>query len=419
MKELRQYQKEKAIEGSGIFKKYGVVYLAMQVRTGKTATSLEISKMNGFKNVLFSTKKNAIKSIQKDYIDFGFNKYFKLTVINDESLHLVEGLKDFDLVIHDESHRFGAYPKLNVVATFWKKHFYNTPQIYLSGTPHPESYSQIFHQFAVSKFSPFEESNFYKWAKTYVNVTQKRIGQHMINDYSDANEKLVNEKIKHLMVKLTQKEAGFSSSVNEHIINIDSPALNLLIKLIKKTRLIDNEILEEKGFKIRICGEIVADTPAKLMQKIHQISAGTCLNEAGELAFIDHSRAKYIQSNFEGKKLVIFYQFKGELQAIKNTFGMNVTEDINEFNTSAKNIALQLVSGREGINLSKADCIVYYNLSFSAVTYWQSRDRMTTMDRLINDVYFICLNGGLESHILKQIQRKKSFTLDVFKKEFN
>ncbi len=415
MKELRQYQIDKSIEGFEILKKHKLVYISAMVRTGKTAISLNICKLYGFKNVLFLTKKIAIDSILSDYKEFSFESCFELKVMNNESMHKVFG--EFDVIVMDEAHRFGAYPKPSSGCKEFKKRFSNLPIIFLSGTPNPESYSQIFHQFWVSKYSPFEETNFYKWAKNYVNVTQKRIGQHMINDYSDANKKLVNEKINHLMVKLTQEEAGFSSSVNEHIINIDSPALNLLIKLIKKTRLIDNDILEEKGFKIRICGEIVADTPAKLMQKIHQISAGTCLNEAGELAFIDHSRAKYIQSNFEGKKIVIFYQFKGELQAIKNTFGSNITEDVNEFNTSNKNIALQLVSGREGINLSKADCIVYYNLSFSAVTYFQSKDRMTTIDRLVNDVYFICLNGGLESHILEQLNKKKSFTLDVFKKQ--
>jgi len=417
MKVLRSYQEEKANEGFEIINNYGIVYLAMEVRTGKTATCLQIAKLMKAKNVLFSTKKKAINSVRKDFLDFGFDAFFNLIVVNDESLHTIQNLKQFDLVIHDENHRFGAFPKLNKVAQFWKKHFFEVKQIYLSGTPHPESHSQIFNQFVVSKYSPFEETNFYKWAKKYVNITQKRVNQYLVNDYSDANKKMIDEKVSHLFVKLTQQEAGFSSEITEHFVTLDNVALSSLIKLIKKTRLIDNEILEEKGFKVRINGEIVADTPAKLMQKIHQISAGTCLNEAGELAFIDHSRAKYIKSNFEGKKIVIFYQFKGELQAIKNTFGTSITEDVNEFNTTNKNIALQLVSGREGINLSKGDCIVYYNVSFSAVTYFQSKDRMTTIERLVNEVYFLQLNGGLEEHILKQIQRKKNFTLDVFKKQ--
>jgi hypothetical protein len=288
--------------------------------------------------------------------------------------------------------------------------------IFLSGTPHPESYSQIFNQFAVSVNTPFIESNFYKWAKNYVNVTQKRIGQHSVNDYSDANIKLINEKTKHLFVKLTQGQAGFSTKVTDNVIDIESPILSQLINLIKKTRLINNEVLEQNGFSVRINGEIVADTAAKLMQKIHQISSGTCLNETKEIAFLDRSRARFIQSTFKDKKIVIFYNFKAELSVIKDIFKDTITTDLNEFKTSSKSIALQLVSGREGINLSEATDIVYYNLSFSAVTYWQSRDRMTTIEREVNNVHFICLKGGIESHVLKQINRKKSFTLDVFKK---
>jgi hypothetical protein len=416
-KTLRGYQLEKANEGFEILKANKIVYLAMAVRTGKTATALQIAKLMNAKNVLFATKKKAITSIEKDYLDFGYSSYFDLVVINDESLHLVPNLNTFDLVIHDENHRFGSFPKPNKVASFWKTNFKSKPQIWLSGTPNPESYSQIFHQLWISESTPFVETNFYKWSKNYVNVTQKRIGVHSVNDYSDANKELINSKVKHLFVKLTQEEAGFESNIIESIINIESKALGYLIKLIKKERLINNEILEEKGSNLRINGEIVADTPAKLMQKIHQISGGTCLNEVRGVAFIDYSRAKEIKRLFEGKKIVIFYQFKAELDAIKQIYKDEVTTDLTEFNNTSKSIALQLVSGREGINLSKATDIVYYNLSFSAVTYWQSRDRMTTINRAVNNIHFVCLKSGMESHILTCISRKKPFTLDVFKKE--
>ena len=42
-----------------------------------------------------------------------------------------------------------------------------------------------------------------------------------------------------------------------------------------------------------------------------------------------------------------------------------LTTDLEEFNTTNKSIALQIVSGREGINLSAAKYIVYYNIDFS------------------------------------------------------
>jgi len=64
---FRYYQEEIIQKGSSIILNHGFVYLAMQVRTGKTLTSLGICQNIGAKNVLFLTKKKAIGSIESDY----------------------------------------------------------------------------------------------------------------------------------------------------------------------------------------------------------------------------------------------------------------------------------------------------------------------------------------------------------------
>lgn len=102
-KELRGYQVENANMGCAILKNYGIVYVAQAVRTGKTAVSFEIARIYGAKRVLFLTKKKAISSIQGDYEDFGYAEHFEIMIVNDESMHKVEG--EFDIVIHDEHHR--------------------------------------------------------------------------------------------------------------------------------------------------------------------------------------------------------------------------------------------------------------------------------------------------------------------------
>ncbi len=93
-----------------------------------------------------------------------------------------------------------------------------------------------------------------------------------------------------------------------------------------------------------------------------------------------------------------------------------LTTDLSEFDTTNKSIALQIVSGREGISLKKADALVYFNIDFSATSYWQSRDRMTTKDRLESDVYWIFAKGGIERDIYKTVIEKKDYTLNHFKK---
>jgi hypothetical protein len=133
---------------------------------------------------------------------------------------------------------------------------------------------------------------------------------------------------------------------------------------------------------------------------------------------IDTSKAEFIRDKFKGKKIGIFYKFRAELDALKKVFADSLCTDLDTFNSTDKHIALQIVSGREGISLRKADALVYYNIDFSATSYWQSRDRMTTKDRLKNDIYWVFAEKGIESQIYKMVTKKKDYTLYHFKKDF-
>ena len=163
---------------------------------------------------------------------------------------------------------------------------------------------------------------------------------------------------------------------------------------------------------------ILADTAVKLMTKVHQLCSGTIKFESGKSMVLDLTKAEYIRDKFKDKKIGIFYKFKEELNAIKEVFGEDVCTDLDCFDTTDKNIALQIVSGREGISLRHADALVYYNIDFSATSYWQSRDRMTTKTRLKNNVYWIFSKGGIEKDIYKAVVKKKDYTLSHFRRDF-
>ena len=159
MADLREYQidiKDKAV---ALLQTYKIAYLSMEVRTGKTLTALATANDYGAKNVLCLTKKKAITSIENDHSEGGFT--FELTVTNYEQVGNL--LPIYDFVILDEAHSLGQFPvpakKIKTIKAICK----GLPIIYLSGTPTPESYSQLFHQFYVSSFSPFLiYSSFYK-----------------------------------------------------------------------------------------------------------------------------------------------------------------------------------------------------------------------------------------------------------------
>ena len=107
---FRQYQNDIIEKGSNILKNNNILYLAMEVRTGKTLVSLKIADLLNFKKVLFITKKKSIDTILSDYSKLKPN--YEIVVINNESLHTVLD-NDFDILISDEHHRLSSFPKQN------------------------------------------------------------------------------------------------------------------------------------------------------------------------------------------------------------------------------------------------------------------------------------------------------------------
>jgi hypothetical protein len=279
------------------------------------------------------------------------------------------------------------------------------PIILLSGSPTPENYSQIFHQFWISRYSPFKYANFYNWAKDFVDVKQKNLGFGIVNDYSSAKQELIKPILNEYFISFTQKQAGFTSEVKENVLFCEmKPKTYEIIERLRKDFVIEGK--KET---------IIADSAVKLMSKLHQLYSGTVKFESGNSKIIDLSKAEFIKDYFKAGKIAIFYKFKAEYDAICQVYGdKNVTNNLDEFNTTDKIIALQIVSGREGISLKNAEYLVYYNMDFSATSYWQSRDRLTTMDRLSNEIFYIFASGGIEQQIYESVKKKKSYTSSYF-----
>jgi hypothetical protein len=404
--QLRPYQAEISSRSVLLLKQYNIAYLALEVRVGKTITAFDAAQKYGAASVLFVTKLKAISSIEKDYKEF--QPSFKLTTINFESLHSIE-LGAHDLVIIDESHSCGQYPIPAERTKLLKQICKDKPIIYLSGTPSPESYSQLYHQFWVSSFSPFAEyKSFYKWALDYVNKKVKYLYNRQINDYTDAKKDLIDAKCAHLFISYTQEEAGFEQPVKEEVLYVQ----------MQKTTYGLADKLRRKRIHIGAGGEeILGDTEVKLMNKLHQIFSGTVLAEDGNAVCFDHTKAKFIRDHFKGKKIAVFYKYKAEEMMLR-CYLPNVVTDPMVFNESEDATFIsQIQSGREGINLSTADCIVAMNLDFSAVSYFQMRARMQSKERTKEALLFwIFSEGGIEGKIYEAVSNKKDFTLSYFRK---
>lgn len=403
MIQLREYQNNIAMQAAYKLVTFGCCYLSMECRTGKTITALSAADNFDAQSVLFITKLKAIPSIKADYEALK-PVSFQLDVINYESAHKAKG--KYDLVIIDEAHSLGAYPKPSKRTQEIKTICEGLPVLYLSGTPSPESYSQLYHQFWVCDSSPWKEyKTFYKWAKVYVSVKQKKVNGYFINDYSHADKAKIDRDTKDLFITYSQEQAGFEVNINEHILSV--PMNECTGKYISSLR--DNLMVEIDG------NAILGDTPAKLLTKLHQLSSGTIIAENGLHLTFDKSKAEFVRQEFSGKKLALFYVYQSEAELLQSVFP-NWTDNPEEFQVSSNKVFIsQVRRAREGVRLDTADALIFFNLEFSYLSYEQGRNRLVSKERTIPaDVYFLCSDCGIESKILDAVHGKQDFTLSYY-----
>jgi len=401
MIKLRDYQETLSDQASNVLTKRRLVYLSMEVRTGKTLTALATLQKIGADRCLFVTKKKAIKSIEEDAKLIGFDA----VVTNYESLHKVT--EKFKYFVIDEAHCCGTFPKPSKRYKQLKAMIdQNSYVILLSGTPSPEGFSQLFHQFQLHPFSPFAKyRNFYAWAKDFVTIGKTYVGTgQAVNDYSNARWNQIEPYVRPLMLSYTQKQAGFTQTIIENVLTV--PMRPSTYKMIKA---ISNDGIYEGKEDV-----ILADTGVKMQSKVHQLCGGTVICE-NETRQVDNTKVKAIIRKFEGRKIAIFTVYQEEAAMIKAMIP-NCTDNPEAFNLDSEATYVgQIRSSREGVNLSSADCLVYYNIEFSALSYLQGRDRATSKDRETPpEVWFIMAENGIELQIYKKVKLKESFTQKHF-----
>lgn len=447
---LRDYQDANADKGLQILQKHMLVYYSMEMRTGKTGTAYATAQRFKARKVLCLTTIKAMPGLASDWKNYK-DATFDIVFTNYEALKDLPDWDTFDLVIIDEAHKLGAFPLPSERTKLIKEICQGKAIIYCSGTPSPESYSQLFHQFWVSSFGPWKKyKDFYTWADSHVIVEKRTFNGLEVNDYSntftatrmdllermgkriskdkkleiqktlaqldkDMQEKIdkIKKETDHLFVTFTQAEAGFKQEIEERFVTI---------RMKKHTYDLANWLKKNKVYIGKEGQEVVADTAVKLQSKLHQVYSGTVKFEDGNSAAFDHSKVDYILQNHSQDKIAIFYKFKEEEAMLILKFGYDrITRSPEEFNERDDLIFIsQFTSGREGTNLSTADYIFALNIDFSATSYWQFRARMQVRDRdKPAVVIWIFAEGGIEEKVYNVVlKEKKNYTLSYFKRDF-
>jgi hypothetical protein len=272
----------------------------------------------------------------------------------------------------------------------------------LSGTLTSETWSQIWPILNTSTYTPFDEKTFRKFAEKYVNIRQKWVNGFLQPDYTDAKIDLILEKMGHLLVMKSQKDAGFQQEIKEYPLYIPTPQIikDFAIMIIK------DKVIEIKSKGILITAETASSEKSKLLQ----IASGTVIDNDLNRIIISDYKAKFIKEYFAGKKLMILYNFRAEKTIIERNF--KITENHKIFNESNDLVLCkQITSGSEGIDAGTADAAVFFNVHYSGRAYTQVRQRINFKTRETEAAVYFCLSEiGIEKDVWDIVKTKSDYT---------
>ena len=411
-----------ADEAYNVLSKYGIVYLAMLERTGKTLTSILLAEKTTRTKVLVLTKKKALGGWNETIEAYEGDGRTAFTVLNYHAVHTRYKTKagktayklnikptDYDLIILDESHSYlSAYPKTGAIWRSVKKLCSGLPIIYLSATSNAQGYQLLFNQFSLSDWSPFREyKTFYDWfgrdedranpnARVTYGVPDKIRTSYGLQETYKKCKPEVWDKVKHLFITYTRKELGFKHEPEDEL---------HYFELAEDTRRLYNECLKTE-LLITPQFESPLDSSMKLRTTLHMLEGGVAKVDDEYYVLPNAEKARAIMNDFgDSKDMFIMYQYKAEFLKLRDIF--------------RKATLLQATSYAEGVDLSMFEHGIIYSQDFSTARHAQRRARQANMNRETPiKMHFYLLAKGISEQVYKTVSlNKENFVDSMFERE--
>lgn len=388
----RLHQLELSELGYNVLKQHMICYLAMEERTGKTLTAILIAEMCDIDSVLVITKKNAIGGWTDTLRRFPHKKKYNVT-----NYHQAHKFARHDLLILDEAHNYiSGYPKQSKLHRTIQNISVHTPIIYLSATPHAQGYQMLYHQFALSTWSPWRKyKSFYNWFQYYGVPEHAWYNGRQVPVYTTTKEHLIVPEIEHLFITRTRKQLGFDHEPVDklHYIELD-----------EATKACYNQLMADKYFNFGD-HELICDTPMKLRTSLHMLEGGVAKINDEYISLSNIEKIAYIKRVWgDTEELVIYYHYIAEGIKLRKAF--------------KKAQILQATSYAEGIDLAHVDTIVMYSQDFSTAKHTQRRARQASQDRdKPITVHFLLVKKAVSEQVYNIVSvNKMNFVDSVFER---
>lgn len=404
--QLTSHQEEIVKASLNILRKNNLVYISAEERVGKTYASLDIvNKMDKeykIRNIYVVTKKKALEGWESsldNYFKKGFSRAW--TLVNYESLHKIP-VKKPDLVIVDEAHHaLSSYPKPSKAAKLLQAIAYNAPVIFLSATPCAQSYSQLFHQLNITKFSPWDSyRNFYEWFRWNGIPETKYVTGRQIAVYDKVRKAAITPVLEEYFVSYSRKHANFEFEPEDEIHWISQPVeLKEIIKKIKTYKIVNLDVRGLRYF-------MTIDNISKELKVLHQLEGGTLkIDDSTSINLPYIEKINFIKEIFgDHEDIAIFYEYRQEQKLLQEHF--------------KHSLILQGSTFAEGIDLSHIKHLIVYSMNFSAAKYAQRRARQCRIDRKEPiKVHYLLSKGFISEDVYDCVANKhENFTASIYKK---
>lgn len=405
-------------------KDFNKVAYYLDMGLGKTFVGSE-KAISLKKNILLICQKSKIKDWFKHFEEFykdweivnltdkkDFNYFFKSGIkINEGIVFIINyelawrrkellNLKDFTLML-DESSLIQ-----NKTAKQTKFILKLNPKnvILLSGTPCSGKYENLWTQINLLEWDISETL----YNKQYVNWKSLDLGKFKTkivdkdNPYKNI-ERLKNKLRLHGAVFMKTEECFDLPKQNFITVECETP------KIYKKFMKTSIAIIDDK--------ELIGDT--SLTKRLY---ARMICSEHNENKL--NNFKELIESTKD--RLIVFYNFNNELEKLKeicSNQGKEIsivngqTKDLKAYENEENSVTLiQYQAGAMGLNLQKANKIIYFSLPERSELFEQSKKRI---HRIGQDrpcfYYYLISNNTIEVDILETLKMRKDYTDELFK----